>query len=240
MEHVIVTISREYGAGGRKVGMKLAEELGVMCYDRAVIELAAEKTGMSAEFIEGSASKSSNIFYNIAQATFTDYTPMITYDLLHTDKAFSAQAEVIREIAAGEDAVIIGRCADYILRGNPNLIRVFLYGEKEDKLGRLSRELGMSMEDAREQMKTVDKGRASYHKTYTGMSWGARENYDLCINTTTTGIELAVAAIKGMALEKMKNIPKPEDVFEEMSPSAEEAPVEAPVETPDTPENTEE
>ncbi len=208
MEHVIVTISREYGSGGRQVGMRLAAELGIMCYDRAVIELAAERSGMSPEFIEGSETKASNIFYNIAQASFTDYTPLITYDLTQTDKAFFAQAEVIREIAASESAVIIGRCSDYILRENPNVINVFLYGEKNDKLRRLTQELGVSREEAREQMKSVDRGRANYYKNYTGATWGAPENYDLCINTSRADISGAVAAIKGMFLDKQKGTKK--------------------------------
>ncbi len=210
MEHVIVTISREFGAGGRQVGMRLAAELGIMCYDRAVIELAAEKSGMSPEFIEGTETKSPNFFYNIAQASFTDFTPIITYDLLQTDKAFFAQAEVIREIAAGESAVIIGRCADYILRENPNLINVFLYGEKNDKLRRLTQELGLNREEAKEQMKSVDKGRANYYKSYTGATWGAPENYDLSINTSRTGVSGAVAALKGMFLDKQKGVAKSE------------------------------
>jgi len=203
MKSTVITISREYGAGGRQTGMRLAAELGIMCYDRAVIERAAEKSGMSPEFIEGVEEKAANsFFFNLSQATFSSYTPIVTYDVHPSDKAFFAQAEVIREIAAHGSAVIIGRCSDYILRDNPDAIHIFLQGNREDRLRRVVTEYGINEEYAREQLKQIDRGRANYYKSYTGGTWGDIKRYDLCINTTKTGIPGAVAAIKALALEK--------------------------------------
>ncbi|NLL46880.1 MAG: cytidylate kinase-like family protein [Clostridiales bacterium] len=202
MNKTVVTISREYGSGGRQVGIRLAEELGIMCYDRAVIERAAERSGMSPEFIENVEEKAvSSFFFNLSQATFSSYTPILTYDIPPTDKAFFAQAEVIREIAAHGSAVIIGRCADYILRDDPDAIHIFLHGNREDRLRRVIHEYGLSESEAREQMKQVDRGRANYYKSYTGGSWGDARRYDLCINTARTGVSGAVAAIKAILLE---------------------------------------
>jgi len=205
MKNTVVTISREYGSGGRQAGMRLAAELGIMCYDRAVIEKAAEKSGMSPEFIENVEEKAaSSFFFNLSQATFTHYTPMLTYDVHPTDKAFFAQAEVIREIAAHGSAVIIGRCADYILRDNPDAIHIFLYGDREDRLRRIVNDYGLTEDMAREQIKQIDRGRANYYKSYTGGTWGDVRHYDLCVNTTKTGIPGAVAAIKALVLELQK------------------------------------
>lgn len=202
MKRTVVTVSREYGSGGRQAGLRLAEELGIMCYDRAVIERTAERSGMSAEFIENVEERAvSSFFFNLSQATFSSYAPILTYDAPPTDKAFFAQAEVIREIAAHGSAVIIGRCADYILRDDPDAIHIFLHGNKEDRLRRVVHEYGLPESEAREQMKQIDRGRANYYKSYTGGNWGDVRRYDLCVNTARTGVSGAVAAIKAILLE---------------------------------------
>ncbi|HHU05842.1 MAG TPA: cytidylate kinase-like family protein [Clostridiales bacterium] len=206
MKKTVITISREYGSGGRTVGILLAEELGINCYDRAVIEKAAEKSGMSPEFIENVEEKAaSSFFFNLSQATYSSFTPVLTYDVHPTDKAFFAQAEVIREIASHGSAVIVGRCADYILRDEPDAIHVFLHGDREDRLRRIISEYGIPEQEAREQIKQIDKGRANYYKSYTGGTWGDSRRYDMCINTSRTGISGAVAAIKALVLETRKD-----------------------------------
>jgi cytidylate kinase len=206
MKKTVITISREYGSGGRTVGILLAEELGINCYDRAVIEKAAEKSGMSPEFIENVEEKAaSSFFFNLSQATYSSFTPVLTYDVHPTDKAFFAQAEVIREIASHGSAVIVGRCADYILRDEPDAIHVFLHGDREDRLRRIISEYGIPEQEAREQIKQIDKGRANYYKSYTGGTWGDSRRYDMCINTSRTGISGAVSAIKALVLETRKD-----------------------------------
>ena len=206
MKKTVITISREYGSGGRTVGILLAEELGINCYDRAVIEKAAEKSGMSPEFIENVEEKAaSSFFFNLSQATYSSFTPVLTYDVHPTDKALFAQAEVIREIASHGSAVIVGRCADYILRDEPDAIHVFLHGDREDRLRRIISEYGIPEQEAREQIKQIDKGRANYYKSYTGGTWGDSRRYDMCINTSRTGISGAVAAIKALVLETRKD-----------------------------------
>jgi len=206
MKRTIITISREYGSGGRTIGILLAKELGIPCYDRAVIEKAAEKSGMSPEFIENVEERAtSSFFFNLSQATYTSFTPVLTYEVHPTDRAFFAQAEVIREIAAHGSAVIIGRCADYILRDDPDAIHIFLHGDREDRLRRIIEEYGVPAQEAKEQLKQIDKGRANYYKSYTGGNWGDARRYDVCLNTSRTGIPGAVAAIKALVLENRRD-----------------------------------
>jgi len=208
MKKTIITISREFGSGGRTVGMLLAEELGINCYDRALIEKAAELSGMSPDFIENVEQKASNsFFFNLSQATYSSISPVLTYEANPnpTDRAFFAQAEVIREIAGHGSAVIVGRCADYVLRENPDAIHVFLHGDREDRLRRIINEYGIPEQEAREQIKLIDRGRANYYRSYTGGTWGEVRRYDLCINTTRTGIRGAVAAIKALVLENRRD-----------------------------------
>ncbi len=203
--NIIIAISRQFGSGGRKAGLMLAQELGFNYYDRAIILRAAEKTGISPELMENlETNAASSYYFNLSQAMSAFAMPIITYDQTPNGEIFKAQADIIREIASKESAVIIGCCADYILRDYTRLINVFLHADKSDRLRRIVGEYGLSEKEAREQIKQVDKGREIYYRTFTGSDWLDIGKSDLCINTSRTGIEGAVAAIKALALEKMK------------------------------------
>lgn len=205
MKKFAVTISREFGSGGRQVGFLLAEQLGISFYDKAVIQLAAEKTGLSPELMENvENSAASSFMFRLSQATSAIDMSAISYNSTPNGEAFTAQSEVIREIAARESAVIIGCCADYVLKDEPNLISVYVHSSREDRLRRLIEDYGMSEKEAKEQMKKVDKGRDVYYRTFTGEERGMAANTDLYINTSRTGISGAAAAIKALVLEKMK------------------------------------
>ena len=115
------------------------------------------------------------------------------------DRAFLVQSEVIRDIARSGNGVIVGRCADYVLRDHPSLLRVFIYADKADRVNRIVNEYGQDPKNAESVLTKIDKGRANYHKFYTGTNWRSMDNYDLCINTSTVGIQGAVMAIKGAA-----------------------------------------
>ncbi len=205
MKNTIIAISRQFGSGGRKIGFMLAEQLGIKYYDRAIILMAAEKTGMSPELMENlETNAASSYYFNLSQAMSAFPMPIISYDTAPNGEVFKAQSDIIREIASKESAVIIGCCADYILRNEPGLVNVFLHAEKSDRLHRIVNEYGLDEKDARDQMKYVDKGRESYYRTFTGSDWSDMSKNDLCINTSRTGLEGAVAAIKALVMEKMK------------------------------------
>ena len=203
MAYSIITISREFGTGARLIGREVAALLNYGYYDRALIEMAAEKSGLSEEFIERTEEKASNSFlFNLATAAYLASDVTAEYTVPVNDRAFMVQSDVIRDIARSGNGVIVGRCADYVLKDHPRLLRVFIYANKEDRINRIVNEYGQDPKNAESVLNKIDKGRANYHKFYTGTNWRSLDNYDLCINTSNTGIQGAVMAIKACAEEK--------------------------------------
>ena len=203
MEKFIITISREYGSGGRHIGDLLASDLGVPFYDRDIIQMASEKSGLSAGFIEKSdESIPSTFLHNLKYSGYTSTDIVSFYDTPVTDKVFLAQSAVIREVASQGNCVIAGRCAGYILRDEPDLVTVFIRARIEDRVGYAVKHYDLSPENALDRIKKIDKSRMNYYKYYTNRTWGSTDNFDLVINTTFTGIEGAVNVIKAMLNEK--------------------------------------
>ncbi len=203
MANSIITISREFGTGARVIGRELAALLGYGYYDRALIEMSAEKSGLSEEFIERTEEKASNSFlYNLATAAYITSDLTAEYTMPVNDRAFLVQSDVIRDIARSGNGVIVGRCADFVLKDHPSLLRVFIFANKADRVNRIVNEYGQDPKNAESVLTKIDKGRANYHKFYTGTNWRNMDNYDLCINTSTTGIQGAVMAIRAAAEEK--------------------------------------
>ena len=198
-----MTVSREFGSGGRLIGEKLASYLGVECYDKKLIQLAADRSGLSYDFIRQNEEHTTNsLLYNITAATsFSNFRTTAFYDTPVNDKAFFAQAEIIREIAQ-KNCVIIGRCADYILQDDPGLVRIYITGRLEDRVRHAVEEKNVDCDGAEERIKKIDKSRANYYKYYTGRVWGSIHNYDLVVNSSFTGIDGAVAVILTMLQEK--------------------------------------
>jgi cytidylate kinase len=209
MAYSIITISREFGTGARLIGREVAALLNYGYYDRALIEMAAEKSGLSEEFIERTEEKASNSFlFNLATAAYLASDITAEYTVPVNDRAFMVQSDVIRDIARSGNGVIVGRCADYVLKDHPKLLRVFIYANKEDRVNRIVNEYGQDPKNAESVLNKIDKGRANYHKFYTGTNWRSLDNYDLCINTSNTGIQGAVMAIKACAEEKFGKVEK--------------------------------
>lgn len=204
MENVIITISRKFGSGGRFVGEQLARELGIPFYDKEIIQLAAEKSGLAADFIESAENNVTKSFlFSIATAsTYSDIKYSLQFDTPITDKAFFAQATVIRELAEKSSCVVVGRCADYILRERDNLCRVFITAGDEFRLKNLIEKYDIPEKDAAAKMKSADKARSNFVRRYTGENWGDINNHDLIVNTEFTGIEGAVQVIKAALQSK--------------------------------------
>jgi CMP/dCMP kinase len=202
MDKFILTISREFGSGGRLIGEKLAARLGIEFYDRTIIQMAAERSGLSYKFIEQNEEHMSNsLLFNIDAATaYSNFTTSY-FDTPVNDKTFLAQTEVIRELAKNS-CVIVGRCADYVLREDPALVRLFITAAFDDRVRRCVDEYSFPAQGADEKIKKIDKSRANYYKYYTGQSWGSLHNYDLAVNTSFTGILGAVSTIMSMLEEK--------------------------------------
>ena len=200
MAHKVITISREFGTGARTIGQKLAEELGFAYYDRAIIQLAADKSGLSPDFIEKNEEKANNNFlFNIATSAYISSGINLQYTVPVNDKAFIAQSDVIRDIAAKGNCVIVGRCANYVLNDHPNLLRVFVRAEKSDRIERCINEYGYDPKTVEAELNKIDKGRSSYYKYYTGSAWKDMDNYDICINTSLSDIDLSVKTLADFA-----------------------------------------
>lgn len=200
MNNQIITISRQFGSGGRLIGQKLAEDMGMGYYDKVLLALSSEKSGLSPDFIDKLEEQASSSFlFNLATASQASSNFFYQYDVPLNDKAFFAQTAVIKELADKENCVIVGRCAEHILRDRPSCLKVFIYASKETRLKRLTEEYNMTEKDAKEKLDRMDKGRANYYKHYTGEHWGRIQNHDLCINTDISGVDGAVSLIKSMA-----------------------------------------
>ena len=181
----VITIAREYGSGGRYVGELLAKELNVKFYDKELIRLASIKSGLSEKYISSNEQikNNYNLFYN------------------NDDKIFIAEADIIKNIAK-ESCVIIGRCADYILKNKENVYKIFLYSDLESKIKRCMKYYGLTKNDADKKIKSIDRARAKHYQYYTNQKWKDFTNYDLVINVDKLGVGGTVKAIKNIICNK--------------------------------------
>ena len=198
-KQVIITISREYGSGGRYIGKLVADKLGIKLYDKEFVEKLAEDTGLSAEYIENNEQKRSpleilnNGYYS---------------GLNNSDELFIKESELIKEVTNRESCVIIGRCADFILKDNDNVVKVFVSSNMNDKIQRATEFYGIAKNKAEKEINRINKLRASHYKYYTEREWKDMSNYDICINSDKIGIENAANLICKLAEEKEKVLTK--------------------------------
>ncbi len=183
MKKVIITIGRQYGSGGRQVGMKLAEKLGIKCYNNELLAEAAKESGLCAEVFEKIEEKPVSTFLYF-QAGKYDQGEM---PLNH--KVFLAQMQTIKKIAERESCVIVGRCADYVLKDRDDVINVFIHAPLEDRVQRVIERDGVAPGKAEKRVKKVDKERASYYNFYSTKRWGACDSYDICLDSSKFGID---------------------------------------------------
>ena len=186
MSHTVITIGREYGSGGRVIAQKLADLLSVKFYDREVIEMTAEETGFSADFIRSAEEKRASAF------VYTFNVGCI--NLPAHDRVFIAESDVIRRAAEKGPCVIVGRCADYVLRDNPKCLRVFVHAPLEERIRRAREEYGVEQDDVKSFVVRYDKARAAYYNYFTTGKWGRCQNYDLSISSSL-GIDTVVHTI---------------------------------------------
>ncbi|MDR1376242.1 MAG: cytidylate kinase-like family protein [Synergistaceae bacterium] len=199
MSGLVITIGREFGSGGRQVGEQLANGLGIAFYDKSLIHLAVAKSGLDPVTIEKAEEEATSKFlFNLAIGGYAATGVFSQVNVPISDQIFFAQSKAIEELASQGNCVIIGRCANYILRDHPKLVRVFIYGRKEDKLRRIVEQYGVPQEESETKMAKMDKGRANYYEYYTDEKWGSVKSYDLAINTSFAGIDGAVKIVRAM------------------------------------------
>ena len=188
MDKKLITISREFGSGGRLIGKRLAEKLDIPYYDKELLDRIAEESGFSKEMIVEAEKKAQNSFlYSLASAMGTGEAGPESLSL--NERFFLAQFDTIRRIADEGSCVIVGRCADYVLRGMPEATNVFIYAEEADKIKRAVQEYGVPEDSVKKLMKDTDKARANYYSYHTGRKWGDHVNYNLSIDSGYIEIE---------------------------------------------------
>ena len=188
MPNRVITISREFGSGGRTIGKKVAEKLGIPCYDAELIQKIAEESGYTADYIKEEGEYATGGFLS---AVFSDRSMGLT----NQDKLWNIQSRVIEELAEKESCVIVGRCADYILRDKADCLNVFIHASMENRAERIVREYGERDESPEQRLKEKDKRRAAYHRFYTNMKWGHAQNYHVALDSGVLGIEKCVNII---------------------------------------------
>ena len=184
MENRVITIARSYGSGGRKMGRLLAKELGYEYYDREILRIASDESGISEELFRQADEKQRIPLFRIAREVYTgEVIPPDSDDFISNENLFRYQAKIIRELAATRNCVIVGRCANFILRGRDNVLNVFVTAPGVDCVRRVMETDGLNLEEAEKKIKKIDKRRADYFKYFTGRQWQDAALYDLCLNT---------------------------------------------------------
>lgn len=192
----VITISREYGSGGRFIGRQLAKRLGINFYDNELLAQASEQSGMSKSVFENYDEKKDGFFSGIVPTSYG-------FDMSMGQKVFLAQFDAIRTIAQRESCVIIGRCADYVLRDMPNVVSVFIHASMDKKIERAIKYYGVDPKKAKDTIIKMDKKRRNYYNFYSDRDWGKANTYDLCL-TSDIGLDESVDAIKTFAERKLK------------------------------------
>lgn len=190
----IITISREFGSGGRTIGKEIAKQLGIPCYDKELIEKIAEETGYAKDFIEEEgehAPNSSGLAYIFLGRGMDG--------LSNADRIWFAQKKVIEELAEKGPCVIVGRCADYILKDRTDCLNVFVYADTAFKAERIVRVYGESNIEPEKRLADKDKKRKLNYKYFTEREWGRRKNYHMCLDSGFLGIEQTTALIVNAA-----------------------------------------
>lgn len=204
----IITISRGYGSGGKVIGKKLAKELKIPYYDSEILKMASEESGINEELFAKADEKLSGFSFLRAipkKAAFEGglISPS-SPDFVSKENLFNYQAHVLRNLAGKESFIVIGRAADYILDGYPNLVKVHVYAPFDSCVKTVCEMFSLNKREAKKRIKTIDKERADFYKYYTGNKWDSPENYDLIINTSKTGWDNCAKLIKSYLKLKLK------------------------------------
>lgn len=201
MGHLVITIARQFGSGGKTVGEMLAADLGIPCYNREILRMASDDSGISERFFgEADEKLKSTPLFRIAKNVYKgELLPPDSDDFVSTNNLFNYQAKIIKELAAKESCVIVGRCADFVLKDNPDVMSVFVHGSKEFCLQRALEYHSMNEREMEKFIAKTDKVRGDFYRYHTGREWNDARNYDLCLDCSKLGFEKCMEAIKAYA-----------------------------------------
>lgn len=198
MDKYVITIARGYGSGGRTIGKMLSEQLGIPYYDRDLLRLASDDSGINEElFAKADEKIKKSLLWKIASNVYKgELIPPDSDDFVSNDNLFNYQAKIIRELASKQSCIIIGRCADYILRDQANVIKVFVHAPLDACINTLKEMTGKPEKDLEKEILSIDKHRAEYYRYYTGRDWQDAKNYDICLNSNHLGFQKCVDIVK--------------------------------------------
>ncbi|MBQ7795170.1 MAG: cytidylate kinase-like family protein [Lachnospiraceae bacterium] len=193
----IITIGRQYGSGGAEVGKKLGKQLGLEVYDKEILKMTSNESGIRESYFHLADERAGKkLLYKIVQSMVPENTsPSLGNDLVSSDNLFRFQSSVIRKLAQEQSCVFIGRCADHVLAGTENLVRVFIYADMDARIERIRQKGYYEEDEILKNIKRMDKERRDYHRYFTGKDWEALENYDLMLNSAKVGTDGCVACI---------------------------------------------
>lgn len=198
-KHVVITIARQYGSGGKTIGEMLSKKLGIEYYDKDLIYLASEESGINADlFMKADEKVKNSALFRAISGTKPYKGELITPDsddFTSSDNLFNYQAKIIKKLADENPCVIIGRCADYVLKDYDNVLSVFVHAPKDFCMKKAAEKHSMSESDLEKFIAKTDKGRADYYKYHTGREWTDARNYDLCLDSSKLGFERCVDEI---------------------------------------------
>lgn len=191
MNNYVITIARTCGSGGSYVGEELKKKLGINLYEQDILQLASEESGISLDlFARSDEELKVNPLFRFSKYIYSgELIPPSSSEFTSEENLFNYQAKVLKELAAKESYIVIGRCADFVLADTTKTIRVFIYAAKEDRINTESKRLSLSMKEAEARIDKVDKKRADHYKYFTGKDRNNMTNYDICLNTSTMDYE---------------------------------------------------
>ena len=208
-DRIILTIGRQFGSGGREIGKKLSAALGIGYYDKELMVEAAKDSGLCQEAFERADERTANslaYMFTMGGPYLSMFTPYV--DILSNDQLFKLQSDTIRKLAERESCVLVGRCADHLPRDDPACVSFFIHNSWANRIERVTRQLGVSVEEAQELMAKKDKSRAAYYNYYTNKTWGMAESYHFSIDVSVLGIDETVNMLR-MLVEKRQAVRPP-------------------------------
>ena len=199
MKKVVFTIARQYGSGGRTIGEMLADKLGIHFYDKELMKLASEDSGINERLFNTADEKVKQSVFSKMFKTEKAYTGEVispeSGEFVSDDNLFNYQAKVVKELAERENCVIVGRCADYVLKDYDHVLSVFIHGPKDFCMQEAAKKINLTGKELERFIAKTDKERADYYKYYTGREWTDARNYDLCLDSSKLGFERCVEEI---------------------------------------------
>jgi hypothetical protein len=197
-EHYVINIGRQLGSGGKLIGEKLAQRLGIEFYDKELLGLAAKESGLGKEFFEKADEQASKGFMGgfFGRFSLLNDGTIPSSNCLSNDALFKIQSDVIRHLADTRSCIFVGRCADYILRDYPHVLNIFISSTDEERIKRLCQLHNITEDKARDMMEKCDRKRSTFYNYYSYKTWGAAASYNLCIDSSLLGIDGTVDFIE--------------------------------------------